>query len=217
MSCKTCWRGSTRPIKPSFGVCNGARRPASPASRGATATTPSLLHLQGVRQRSTHWTMGLSCCPGLGASVCIGRVRLRGRPRRSRSAKRPMAGTSPSPARMCRYNRFPLLDRRRASTWALRRFATLSDGTRIFHPGWYRKAERTLKTAQRRVSRRKKGSNRRRKAVTLLAKAHQTVRRQRRDFHHKTALALVRDPRHDLSRKSPTCQYGEASPSGQVD
>ena len=31
-------------------------------------------------------------------------------------------------------------------------FATLSDGTRIFHPGWYRKAERALKTAQRRVS-----------------------------------------------------------------
>jgi putative transposase len=71
-------------------------------------------------------------------------------------------------------------------------FATLSDGTRIFHPGWYRKAERALKTAQRRVSRRKKGSNRRRKAVALLAKAHQTVRRQRQDFHHKTALALVR-------------------------
>jgi putative transposase len=72
-------------------------------------------------------------------------------------------------------------------------FATLSDGTRIFHPGWYRKAERALKTAQRQVSRRKKGSNRRRKAVTLLAKAHQKVRRQRQDFHHKTALALVRE------------------------
>jgi putative transposase len=72
-------------------------------------------------------------------------------------------------------------------------FATLSDGTRIFHPGWYRKAEHALKTAQRRVSRRKKGSNRRRKAVALLAKAHQTVRRQRRDFHHKTALALMRE------------------------
>ncbi len=37
----------------------------------------------------------------------------------------------------------------------------------------------------------KEGSNRRRKAVTLLAKAHQKVRRQRQDFHHKTALALV--------------------------
>ena len=35
------------------------------------------------------------------------------------------------------------------------------------------------------------GSNRRRKAVTLLAKAHLKVRRQRQDFHHKTALALV--------------------------
>jgi putative transposase len=71
-------------------------------------------------------------------------------------------------------------------------FATLSNGTRIFHPGWYRQAERALKTAQRRVARRKRGSNRRRKAVTLLAKAHQKVRRQRQDFHHKTALTLVR-------------------------
>jgi putative transposase len=71
-------------------------------------------------------------------------------------------------------------------------FATLSDGARIFNPGWYRKAERALKTAHRRVSRRKKGSKRRRKAVSLLAKAHQKARRQRQDFHHKTALALVR-------------------------
>jgi putative transposase len=75
-------------------------------------------------------------------------------------------------------------------------FATRSDGARIFNPGWYRKAERALKTAQRRVSRRKKGSHRRRKAVTLLAKAHQKVKRQRADFHHKTALALVRE--HDV-------------------
>jgi putative transposase len=74
-------------------------------------------------------------------------------------------------------------------------FATLSDGTRIFHPGWYRKAERKLKTAQRRVSRRKRGSHRRSKAAALLAKAHQHVRRQRRDFHYKTALTLLRE--HD--------------------
>jgi putative transposase len=75
-------------------------------------------------------------------------------------------------------------------------FATLSSGARIFSPGWYCKAERALKTAQRRVSRRKKGSNRRRKAVIMLAKAHQKVRRQRQDFHHKTALALVQQ--HDM-------------------
>ena len=71
-------------------------------------------------------------------------------------------------------------------------FATLADGTRVENPRHYRKAERELKKAQRRVSRRKQGSNRRRKAARLLARKHQHVRRQRRDFHHKQALALVR-------------------------
>jgi putative transposase len=41
------------------------------------------------------------------------------------------------------------------------------------------------------VSRRKKGSHRRRKAVQLLARAHLKVKRQRQDFHHKVALQLV--------------------------
>jgi putative transposase len=73
----------------------------------------------------------------------------------------------------------------------LESFATLADGARIFNPGWYASAERALKTAQRRVSRRTKGSNRRRKAVKLLARAHLKVKRQRADFHHKKALELV--------------------------
>jgi putative transposase len=42
------------------------------------------------------------------------------------------------------------------------------------------------------VSRHKKGSHRRRKAVVLLAKAHQHVRNQRRDFHHREAAQLVK-------------------------
>jgi putative transposase len=75
----------------------------------------------------------------------------------------------------------------------LESFATLADGMMIHNPRCYRRAERRLKTAQRKVARRKKGSNRRRKAVTLLAKAHLTVKRQRADFHHKTALQLVRE------------------------
>jgi putative transposase len=73
----------------------------------------------------------------------------------------------------------------------LEMFATLADGTMIHNPRCYRRAERRLKTAQRRVARRKKGSNRRKKAVKLLARAHQKVKRQRRDFQHKTALLLV--------------------------
>ncbi len=75
----------------------------------------------------------------------------------------------------------------------LESFATLSDGTVIHNPRCYRKAERALKTAQRRVSRRKKGSHRRHKAVSLLAKAHLKVKRWRADFHHKAALALVQN------------------------
>ena len=74
----------------------------------------------------------------------------------------------------------------------LEAFATLADGTRIENPRHYRKAERKLQAAQRRVSRRKKGSNRRAKAVKQLAKAHLKVKRQRRDFHHKMVLALLR-------------------------
>ena len=77
-------------------------------------------------------------------------------------------------------------------------FATRCNGARIFAPGWCRQAKRALKTDQRRVSRRKKGSHRRRKAVQLLARAQQNVRRQRADIHRKTARVGAHE-RHDLS------------------
>jgi putative transposase len=73
----------------------------------------------------------------------------------------------------------------------LESFATLANGQSIFTPAPYRKAEAYLRRCQRRVARRKKGSNRRRKAVALLAKAHQHIARQRQDFHHKEAHKLV--------------------------
>lgn len=78
----------------------------------------------------------------------------------------------------------------------LESFATLSNGVRIANPRYYRVAERKLKQAQRRLSRRVKGSNRRRKARELLAKAHLKVKRARQDFAHKTARALVNDYDH---------------------
>src|SRR5258707_478581 len=59
-------------------------------------------------------------------------------------------------------------------------------------PSHYRRAKKQLATAHRRVSRRQKGSNRRKKAVALLKRKHQKVQRQRRTFQHKTALALLR-------------------------
>ncbi len=74
----------------------------------------------------------------------------------------------------------------------LKVFLITAEGECVANPRYFPKAEKALAKAQRRVSRRKKGSKRRKKAVKLLAKQHQHVRRQRADFHHKTALALVR-------------------------
>jgi putative transposase len=71
-------------------------------------------------------------------------------------------------------------------------FATLANGQPICMPAYYRKAEAYLRCCQRRVARRKQGCHRRRKAVVLLAKAHQHIRNQRRDFHHRQARTLMR-------------------------
>jgi putative transposase len=73
----------------------------------------------------------------------------------------------------------------------LKVFLITADGEPVAHPRRYRKAEQQLAKAQRRVSRRKQGSRRRRKAVRLLARKKQHVQRQRTDFHHKAALALL--------------------------
>jgi putative transposase len=74
----------------------------------------------------------------------------------------------------------------------LKVFLITADGEAVENPRHHRTAEQQLAKAQRRVARRKKGSKRRRKAVALLKRHYQTVRRQRRDFHHKIALALLR-------------------------
>jgi putative transposase len=74
----------------------------------------------------------------------------------------------------------------------LKVFLITADGDVVENPRLHRRGEKKIIKAQRRVSRRKKGSNRRRKAVGLLGRQHQTVKRQRADFHHKTALALLR-------------------------
>ncbi len=73
----------------------------------------------------------------------------------------------------------------------LESFATLADGTMIHNPRCYRKSDAYLRRCARQVARRKQGSHRRKKAVKLLAKAHQHIRNQRRDFHHKEARKLV--------------------------
>ncbi len=70
-------------------------------------------------------------------------------------------------------------------------FAALSNGEFIDHPHHFRRAEKKLASAQQAVSRKKKGSHRRAKAVKILSKHHRKIRNQRRDFHHKASRRLV--------------------------
>ncbi len=66
-----------------------------------------------------------------------------------------------------------------------------ADGEFYKHPQFLRDAERKLKRKQRAVSRKKKGSNRRRTAVRDLARLCQHIANQRKDYAHKVSRKLV--------------------------
>jgi putative transposase len=70
-------------------------------------------------------------------------------------------------------------------------FAVLSDGTTIKNPRYYQTAQAKLRRVQRKVSRRKRTSNRRRKAVQQLTRVHHHIKNQRSDFHHQVARKLI--------------------------
>ena len=63
----------------------------------------------------------------------------------------------------------------------------LSNGERVKPPKFLRKSEQKLIKEQRRLSKKKKGSNNRKYQKTVVAKVHQKIRNQRKDFNHKTA------------------------------
>jgi len=70
-------------------------------------------------------------------------------------------------------------------------FAALSTGELIPGPRAYRAALRQLRVAQRRVSRRVKGSRRRQKAGLLLARLHERIRNLRGNHAHQLSRRLV--------------------------
>ena len=70
-------------------------------------------------------------------------------------------------------------------------FATLSTGETIENPRYFRKGAKKLATLQQALSKKKRGSHRRKKAVQKVAKAHRKVRNQRADFLHKQSRQLV--------------------------
>ncbi|MFD5122277.1 RNA-guided endonuclease InsQ/TnpB family protein [Streptomyces sp. NPDC058385] len=75
-------------------------------------------------------------------------------------------------------------------------FLADSNGEFVPNPRHGRKGAARLQAAQRALTRCKRGSKRRSKAVETVARLHRKVRRQRLDHAHKTALDLVRE--HDF-------------------
>jgi len=72
----------------------------------------------------------------------------------------------------------------------------LNNGEMIKPPKFLRKSELKLGKEQRRLARKKLRSNNRKDQKITVAKVHQTIRNQRKDFAHKTARNLVK--RFDL-------------------
>ena len=74
-------------------------------------------------------------------------------------------------------------------------FVTLSMGEKVGPPGYYRKAQRKRRRLARRLSRKQPGSRNREKARLRLARCDAHIADQRKDFHHRLSLKLVREHR----------------------
>jgi putative transposase len=73
-------------------------------------------------------------------------------------------------------------------------FTSHSDGTQIPNPRYYRKNEKRLSKAQRKLEKVKhlpKTYPKRRKAAKGVACAHRKIRNQRQDFHHKQSRVMA--------------------------
>ncbi len=72
-------------------------------------------------------------------------------------------------------------------------FLTDSNGDKIDNPRFFKRSQDKLANQQRYLARKIRGSNRRHKQKTLVAKTHEKVFNQRQDFHYKVANRLLNE------------------------
>src|SRR2546429_4177314 len=73
----------------------------------------------------------------------------------------------------------------------LKTFATLSDGTEIANPRFFRKEEKALAKVQRKHSKLAKGTPERRKHRQAVARVHERVKFRRENFTHQASRKIV--------------------------
>ncbi|GHO48405.1 RNA-guided endonuclease InsQ/TnpB family protein [Ktedonospora formicarum] len=88
-------------------------------------------------------------------------------------------------------SRTPYTDETVGIDLGVSKLATLSTGDVIENPKHYRRAEKRLAKAGQALSRKKRGSHRRKKAVQRVAKLHRKVRNQRNDSLHQWSRRLI--------------------------
>jgi putative transposase len=72
-------------------------------------------------------------------------------------------------------------------------FASLSDGTHIENPRFFKQEEKALAKAQRKLSTLEKGTSKRRKQGKAVAKIHTRIRNKRQNFAHQVSRKIVNE------------------------
>ena len=75
----------------------------------------------------------------------------------------------------------------------IKEFCTTSDGGMIENPRYLRKSEKKLRKLQNDLSRCQKGSKNKEKCRIKVAKQHEKIANQRRDFLHKLSTRIIRE------------------------
>jgi putative transposase len=87
----------------------------------------------------------------------------------------------------------PVPDQTVGIDMGLSHYVVLSTGDAVENPRYLRNAQKRLAVLQRRLDRKKKGSKNRNKARLKVARCHQKIADQRRDFQHQLSSRLVRE------------------------
>jgi putative transposase len=88
-------------------------------------------------------------------------------------------------------NQLPKVDKKVGVDVGLKEFAITSDGEFFHNPKWLRKSEKRLAKLQKDLSRKQKCSKNRNKARLKVAKLHEKISNQRKDFLHKVSTQLL--------------------------
>ena len=89
--------------------------------------------------------------------------------------------------------KLPTTDSKIGIDLGIKEFCITSDGEMVENPKYFRKSEQRLRKLQKDLSRCQKGSKNRNKARIKVAKEHEKIANQRKDFLHKLSSQIINE------------------------